>query len=58
MTEIAVDLIVQRLVQMYRVMVFRLVALKMFLTTHILCSHTIQLPPNCLLHISLHIKQL
>jgi hypothetical protein len=28
--------------------------LKRFLTTHILCSHTVQLPPNYVLHKLLH----
>lgn len=50
-------LTVQRLAQMYRVTEYRLVTPKTFLTIHISCSHIVQLPPNYLLHRSLHTKQ-
>jgi multisubunit Na+/H+ antiporter MnhF subunit len=48
MTEITAYLIVQIVTQMYTVTVSRLVALKTFLTTHILCIHTVQFLPNYL----------
>ncbi len=54
MTEIAAYLIVQILMLMYPVTVSRLVGLKTFLTTHILCIHTIQLLPNYLRSRLLH----
>ena len=54
MTEIAAYLIVKILAQMYPVTLSRLVGLKTFLTTHILCIHTIQLLPKYLRSRLLH----
>ena len=55
MTELAAYLIVKILAQMYPVTLSGLVGLKTFLTTHILCIHTIiQLLPNYLRSRLLH----